>query len=357
MKNLVFNSEQDSVKISFLEKTGEISTLIPNTNKNFVILDKRVLDLHSSFIDVLKAKNCSFFVIDAPEKQKNINTCLEIINMMQKLGFNRSDVVIGIGGGAVTDLAGFVASSYMRGIAYFQIPTSLLAQVDASIGGKTGVNHGNIKNFIGSFYNPKEVFICSEFLNSLDDQEFLNGFSEVLKHCLITSKASLMNLQELADEIQNREPNILLKLIEESINIKAQIVTEDFKEKGKRKFLNFGHTFAHGIESVNSETPILHGHAVLIGMLMALDYSKEQGSLSKDSHEVAKEILKGFKYDFTNIKLDANGIFEAMKSDKKNTLGINLVLLKEIGQPFIFEEPSNENLKNFIIQFINDFEE
>ena len=149
----------------------------------------------------------------------------------------------------------------------------------------------------------------------------------------------------------------MLKLIEESIDIKAQIVTEDFKEKGKRKFLNFGHTFAHGIESVNSENPILHGHAVLIGMLMALDYSVEHGFLSKDSHKVAKEILKGFQYDFTDIKLDANGIFEAMKSDKKNTDGINLVLLKEIGQPFIFEEPSNENLKNFIIKFINDFEE
>ena len=113
MKNLVFNSEQDLVKISFLERTGEISTLITDTNKNFVILDERVLDLHSSFIDELKAKNCSFFIIDMPEKQKNINTCLEIINMMQKLGFNRSDAVIGIGGGAVTDLAGFVASSYM----------------------------------------------------------------------------------------------------------------------------------------------------------------------------------------------------------------------------------------------------
>ena len=357
MKNLVFKSEQDLVKISFLEKTKEVSALMTNTNKKFVILDKRVLDLHSLFIDELKAQNSSIFVIDAPEKQKNINTCLEIINTMQKQGFNRSDAVIGVGGGAITDLAGFVASSYMRGIAYFQIPTSLLAQVDASIGGKTGVNHGNIKNFIGSFYNPTEVFICAEFLKSLNDQEFLNGFSEVLKHCLITSKTSLINLKELTDEIQNREPNTLLKLIEESIDIKAQIVTEDFKEKGKRKFLNFGHTFAHGIESVNSENPILHGHAVLIGMLMALDYSKEHGFLSKGSHEFAKEILQGFRYDFTDIKLDAYGIFEAMKSDKKNTHGINLVLLKEIGQPFIFEELSNENLKNFIIKFINDFEE
>ena len=357
MKNLVFKSDQDSVKISFLEKTSEISELIKNNNKNFVITDKRVIDLHSSFIDDLEAKNCSIFIIDDPEKQKNINTCLEIINLMQKQGFNRTDAVIGIGGGAVTDLAGFVASSYMRGVAYFQIPTSLLAQVDASIGGKVGVNHGNIKNFIGSFYNPAEVFICSEFLKSLNEQEFLNGFSEVLKHSLITSKSSLMNLKNLADEIQNREANVLLKLIEESIDIKAQIVTEDFKEKGKRKFLNFGHTFAHGIESVNSDNPILHGHAVLIGMLMALDYSKEQKFLSRDSHEVAKEVLREFKYDLTGIQLDASGIFEAMKSDKKNTHTMNLVLLKEIGQPFIFEEPSNENLKNFITKFINDFKE
>ena len=346
MKNLVFNSEEHTVKISFLDRINKICELIPYDKKYCVILDKKVANLHTEFFEELKLKDFSIFIIDAPEKQKNINTCLDVINLMQKEGFNRNDAVIGIGGGAITDLAGFVASSYMRGITYLQIPTSLLAQVDASIGGKTGINHGNIKNFIGSFYNPSEIIICAEFLN---------GFSEVLKHSIITSKTSLDNLKNLAGEINNRETHILLKLIEESIDIKAQVVTEDFKERGKRKFLNFGHTFAHGIESINHDAPILHGHAVLIGMLMALDYSNELGFLSLDSFQEVKDVISSFNYDFTDIKLDADGIFEAMKSDKKNTQTINLVLLNEIGQPFLFEETSSENLQNFITKFINDF--
>ena len=194
MKNLVFNSEEHSVKISFLDRINKICEQIPNDKKYCVILDKKVANLHTAFFEELKLKDFSILIIDEPEKQKNINTCLDAINLMQKEGFNRNDAVIGIGGGAITDLAGFVASSYMRGITYFQIPTSLLAQVDASIGGKTGINHGNIKNFIGSFYNPSEIIICAEFLKSLNQQEFLNGFSEVLKHSIITSKTSLDNL-------------------------------------------------------------------------------------------------------------------------------------------------------------------
>ena len=145
MKNLVFNSEEHTVKISFLDRINKICELIPYDKKYCVILDKKVANLHTEFFEELKLKDFSIFIIDAPEKQKNINTCLDAINLMQKEGFNRNDAVIGIGGGAITDLAGFVASSYMRGITYLQIPTSLLAQVDASIGGKTGINHGNIK--------------------------------------------------------------------------------------------------------------------------------------------------------------------------------------------------------------------
>ncbi|RPG43992.1 MAG: 3-dehydroquinate synthase [Gammaproteobacteria bacterium TMED112] len=355
MKNLVFNSEEHSVKISFVNRTKKICELIQEDRKYCVILDKKISSLHAAFHEELKSKDFLIFLIDEPEKQKNIHTCLEVINLMQKEGLNRNDAVIGIGGGAITDLAGFVASSYMRGITYFQIPTSLLAQVDASIGGKTGINYGNIKNFIGSFYNPSEIIICAEFLQSLNQQDFLNGFSEVLKHCIITSKESLDKLKNLAGEIQNRESNILLGLIEQSIDIKAQVVTKDFKEKGERKFLNFGHTFAHGIESINHDAPILHGHAVLIGMLMALDYSKELGFLSRNSCQEIKDIICSFSYDFSNIKLDAKGIFEAMKSDKKNTKAINLILLKEVGQPLLFEETSNDNLQKFITKFIDDF--
>jgi 3-dehydroquinate synthase len=243
----------------------------------------------------------------------------------------------------------------MRGIKYLQIPTSLLAQVDASIGGKTGINFGQIKNFVGSFYNPVQVFICADFLKSLNEQEFLNGFSEVIKHSLITSKESLEKIKKTSQEILAKDADTLLKCIEESVQIKAQIVASDFKEKGARKYLNFGHTFAHGIESANYKSPIFHGHAVIIGMLMALKYSKELGFLQESSYELAKEVISHFNYNFTNIDLDAELIFEAMKSDKKNTETINLVLLLEIGEPFIYEEQSSETLKHYIKEFINDF--
>jgi len=268
---------------------------------------------------------------------------------------NRGDCLIGFGGGAVTDLAGFVASSYMRGIKYIQVPTSLLAQVDASIGGKTGINHGQIKNFIGSFYNPTEIFICIEFLKSLNEQEFLNGFSEVLKHSLITSKDTLEKLKNSSKKILNRETATLLECIKESIGIKAEVVANDFKESGERKFLNFGHTFAHGIESINYKKPIFHGHAVIIGMLMALKYSSDLNYLSSESYSLAKNAISEFNYDFSEVELDAEGIFEAMRSDKKNTDAINLVLLKDIGQPFLYAESSNDNLKKHIKEFIDDF--
>ena len=356
MRNLIFEAESNSVSLSFLKEASEVTNSLSDSVKYCVIADAKVLSMHPSFKNQLLEKNCSIFEIDEPEKQKNIETFSEIIAFMQKNNMNRNDCLIGFGGGAVTDLTGFVASSYMRGIKYFQIPTSLLAQVDASIGGKTGINFGHIKNFVGSFYNPTQIFICAAFLKTLNDQEFLNGFSEVIKHSIITSKESLEELKNTSQEILTKDTDTLLKCIEESIQIKAQIVAEDFKEKGTRKYLNFGHTFAHGIESANHKDPIFHGHAVIIGMLMALKYAKELGFLPEDSYELARNAINHFNYDFSNIELDAEVIFEAMKSDKKNTEKINLVLLKDIGCPFIYEENSNENLKQYIKKFINEFE-
>ena len=245
----------------------------------------------------------------------------------------------------------------MRGLNYVQIPTSLLSQVDASIGGKTAINYGKIKNFIGTFYNPSKIIICPDFLSTLNEQEFLNGFAEVIKHSLITPKDSVNKLIKKEEKIKNRDLETLLEIIEESIQTKASIVTEDFTEKGKRKFLNFGHTFAHGIESINLNQPILHGHAVIIGMMMALDYSKYLELIDIDVHEKSMKLLKSFNFDFSNIRLGADEIIEAMKSDKKNTNTINLVLLKDIGSPYILEEVNEKRLAKFIKNFIENFEQ
>ena len=355
MKNLVFKAEEQNVKVSFLKDPNHIFENYDESVKYCVVADKKVLEQHPEFKNVLSANNFSIFEIEEAEKQKDMETYMSVIELMQSKNFNRHDFVVGFGGGAVTDLAGFVAATYMRGIKYMQIPTSLLAQVDASIGGKTGINHGKIKNFIGSFYNPTEIFICSDFLVTLQKQEFLNGLAEVIKHCLITSRDSLIRLSEQSEAIMNLDQDVLLKCIKESLETKANIVQQDFQESGQRKFLNFGHTFAHGIESANYDAPILHGHAVMIGMLMALKYSNELGKLEKDELDLAIKVMNEFEYDFKDVKFDTDIIFEAMKKDKKNTNAINLVLINEIGAPFIYQETSEESLKTFISKFIDDF--
>ena len=356
MKKILFEATQKEVLLISSESIDNLFDSIPTDAKCCVLADKKVLDMHDSLRKQIENKNFIIYEISNPEEEKSINSYTEIINFLSSKSFKRNDRIVGLGGGAITDLAGFVSSTYMRGLDYIQIPTSLLAQVDASIGGKTAINYGKIKNFIGTFYNASKIIICSKFLKTLNEQEFLNGLAEVLKHALITSDNAVDELIKRHEQISSREAATLLEIIEESIQIKANIVTEDFTETGKRKFLNFGHTFAHGIESANLSNPILHGHAVIIGMMMALDYAKHIESIDVDAHEKSMKLLKSFNFDFSNIRLNAKEIIEAMKSDKKNTNTINLVLLKDIGSPYILEEVNEKRLANFIKNFIENFE-
>tara|TARA_X000000368_G_scaffold335642_1_gene273167 strand:- start:121 stop:1194 length:1074 start_codon:yes stop_codon:yes gene_type:complete len=357
MKKILFETNQDEVQLISVKNLNDLFDSLATNIKCCVLADRKVLDMHSSLREQIKNKNFEIYEISNPEEEKSIDSYTNIIDFLDSKLFKRSDCIVGLGGGAVTDLAGFVSSTYMRGLNYVQIPTSLLSQVDASIGGKTAINYGKIKNFIGTFYNPSKIIICPEFLSTLNEQEFLNGFAEVIKHSLITSEDSVNKLIKRDKKIKNRDLETLLEIIEESIQTKVSIVTEDFTEKGKRKFLNFGHTFAHAIESINLSRPILHGHAVIIGMMMALDYSKYLESISIDVHGKSMKLLESFNFDFSNIRLNADEIFEAMKSDKKNTNTINLVLLKDIGSPYILEEANEKRLAKFIRNFIENFEQ
>tara|TARA_Y100000739_G_scaffold70890_1_gene59672 strand:+ start:381 stop:1454 length:1074 start_codon:yes stop_codon:yes gene_type:complete len=357
MKKILFETNKDEVQLISAKNLGDLFNSLATDIKCCVVADRKVLDMHNSLREQIKNKNFELYEISNPEEEKSIDSYTNIIDFLDSKSFKRSDCIVGLGGGAVTDLAGFVSSTYMRGLNYVQIPTSLLSQVDASIGGKTAINYGKIKNFIGTFYNPSKIIICPDFLSTLNEQEFLNGFAEVIKHSLITSENSVNKLIKKEEKIKNRDLETLLEIIEESIQTKASIVTEDFTEKGKRKFLNFGHTFAHGIESINLNRPILHGHAVIIGMMMALDYSKYLELIDIDVHEKSMKLLKSFNFDFSNIRLGADEIIEAMKSDKKNTNTINLVLLKDIGSPYILEEVNEKRLAKFIKNFIENFEQ
>lgn len=272
--------------------------------------------------------------IEAGEEFKNIETCTQVWYALSELGADRKSLIINLGGGVVTDLGGFVASTYMRGIDFVNVPTTLLAMVDASVGGKTGVDLGALKNQIGLINNPLLVIIDSRFLATLPAEQLRSGMAEMFKHGLIQSESywgKMLNLSNLTlDDLDD--------LIYESVLIKNRVVKQDPTEKGMRKTLNFGHTLGHAIESYclqNSDRQtLLHGEAIAIGMVLATFLSVEKLNFPKEKCVEIKEILGQYfeKQYFTENEIEE--IINLMKFDKKNSHGnINFVLLEDIAKP------------------------
>ena len=286
----------------------------------------------------LKKYQLHIFLIKSSEKNKSLDQATKMINKLLYFNFNRTDVIIGIGGGIVGDLAGFVSSIFKRGLSFINIPTTLLAQVDSCIGGKTGVNSKYGKNLIGSFYNPKIVISDIDFLKSLPKREVLCGYAEILKHSIIYDKNFFKWLKFNTKKILSLENKILIDGIKRSCKIKLNFTDKDFKEKKIRMILNFGHTFAHALEANNKYSNKLnHGEAVLIGMLIAvrLSYYKKICSLStlKDIEKIyiKNDLIKKLKTYLKKSELIKSIKF--MKNDKKNIENkINLILLKRIGR-------------------------
>ena len=354
MKKIIFKNQEQEVEILYQKEISKISENFPEHGKIFFVCDERVLEKNPQMNKLL---NENVYLVKSPEKEKDLQSTIRILKFLKDNGCNRNDHLIAIGGGATTDLGGFASSIYMRGINLIIIPTSLLGQVDASVGGKTGVNFESYKNLVGSFFNPKKIIICTNFLESLDEQEYLNGLAEILKHAIITSDNDVDTLLKNIERITSRDNDFLEEQTKRSIEIKTKIVTEDFLEADQRKFLNFGHTFAHGIESINQKNPILHGHAVMIGMKMALEFSYQEKFLDEESFIKSKNLLNSFKYNLSDIELDADRILGAMELDKKNDgNGINLVLLKKIGVPFLSKSNEPNKILKFLINFIDNFE-
>lgn len=354
MKKIIFKNQEQVVEILYQRKISKISGNFPKNGKMFFVCDERVLEKNPQMNKLL---NENVYLVKNPEKEKDLQSAFKILKFLKESGCTRNDNLIAIGGGATTDLGGFASSVYMRGINLIIIPTSLLGQVDASVGGKTGVNFESYKNLVGSFFNPKKIIICTNFLESLDEQEYLNGLAEIIKHAIITSDDDVDTLLKNIEKITNRDSNFLEEQTRRSIEIKTKIVTEDFLEAEQRKFLNFGHTFAHGIESINQNNPIFHGHAVMIGMKMALEFSYQEKFLDEESFIKSKNLLNSFKYNLSDIELDADRILSAMELDKKNDgNGINLVLLKKIGVPFLSKSNESNKILKFLINFIDNFE-
>ncbi len=305
-------------------------------SKVFVLVDENTnTACLSKFMNRMTVK-VDFRIIEIPsgEIHKNIQTCMHVWEALSEDNADRKSLLINLGGGVVTDLGGFVASTFKRGISFINIPTSLLAMVDASVGGKTGVDLGPLKNQIGVINQPEMVLVISSFLKTLDERQLQSGYAEMLKHGLIQN-ADYWNVLKLIQQFDNLDD-----LIYDSVVIKNKVVLEDPTEQNLRKILNFGHTLGHAVESYFLESTkhetLLHGEAIAIGMILEAFLSHKLTGLSADELSDIKNtfLTRYTKVNFTKADIDA--ILSLLKFDKKNSHGkINFVLLNRIGDPVI----------------------
>jgi 3-dehydroquinate synthase len=297
-------------------------------------------------IDGLAPRRCVVVELPDGEKHKTLANVSRILDVLVANRFARDACVVALGGGVVGDMAGFAAACYQRGIAFVQVPTTLLAQVDSSVGGKTGVNHPGGKNLIGAFHQPAAVFADTDTLATLPDRELRAGFAEVIKYGLIVDKEFFEWLEANAERLLARDTAALTRAIRRSCEIKADIVSRDEHERGDRALLNLGHTFGHAIESETNYSSWLHGEAVGAGMLLAADMSERLGWISAADVTRVERILQQFGLP-TDVKaLSASNLADKMKIDKKVASGrIRLVLLRSIGKSIVTGDYDDDALR------------
>lgn len=327
-------------------------------SKIFVITDEHIAPHFLNKLLENLPNEKAHLVLPPGEKAKNIETVQKIWNAMKDAGLDRKSLVINLGGGVIGDMGGFTASTYMRGIDFLQIPTTLLSQIDASVGGKTGIDFAGVKNLIGTFNQPVGVIIDVETLQTLPKRELISGFGEMIKHGLIADIDYFEKVTGKHPEDFSQEE--LVDLITRSCEIKKAIVEQDETESGKRKLLNFGHTIGHAIESLSLETDqsLLHGEAVSIGMVAEAKISQLQNLISEEDLEKIKKTLHATGLptslqDHEVAKQSHETILQKMQSDKKNERGqINFTLLSSIGKAIINQNVSDDIITE-AIAFIN----
>lgn len=290
-------------------------------------------------------ENFKVIVIPNGEENKSSSTLTYIYDQLINFGADRKTILLGLGGGVVTDIAGFAASTFMRGLKFGLIPTSLLAMIDASIGGKNGVNHGNYKNMIGTITQPDFVMIEPDFLRTLPSAEMTNGFAEAIKHLLISDKRGFEKFDEIIKNFNLFNRAEIMDFLFNQIRIKTEIVNKDEQESGERKKLNFGHTFGHPLETL---TGLKHGFAVSIGMVIAAKISQHHGFLNESDVKIISDTLQTsglpVKYDFNKDK-----VLELITGDKKkNKDHIDFIMLKQIGEAIIVPVKIEELVKIFL---------
>ncbi len=305
------------------------------TPKALLVTQKNIFDAHGrALTDGLAAQGiaCEVAFIPDGETAKNLREAEKLYTRAIEFGLDRKSVVIALGGGVVGDLGGFVAATYLRGVPLIQIPTTLLAQVDSSVGGKTAVNHALGKNLIGAFHQPRAVFIDLQCLATLPEREIKSGLGEVVKYGVISDEKFFTYLEDNADKILARDLQALAHVVKRSCELKAQVVAADERESGLRRILNFGHTLAHAVEEETHYEKYRHGEAVAIGMVGAALISLELGKTSAKNVARLENLLKRFKMVTDCAGLDADKLYRVTFRDKKTVGGkVNWVLMKNFG--------------------------
>lgn len=316
-----------------------------------IVTDDHVEVLYLEEVKEILEELAPVFVhtIKAGESSKTLSTVMSIYDTLITYQLDRSSMIVALGGGVVGDIAGFVASSYMRGVPFIQIPTTVVAQNDSSIGGKVGVDYHEHKNMVGAFYQPQLVYININTLKSLEEREFIGGLAEVIKHALIKDYTFYDYLKDNKDKILKREVETLLEMTYKSCQIKASVVEEDAKEIGIRKILNFGHTIGHAIETL-SQFSILHGECVGYGICMAAHISFKREFVTEQVLNDIVKVCKQYGLLKPLMHYDIEMILGQMKYDKKKLHGkISFILLEQIGKANIAEDVTDEEILQAVL--------
>lgn len=337
-----------AIEKDFSKLAMKVSELGISGRKLCIVTDSNVGELYADEVknELEKTGNAVFvYTFRAGEASKNLNTVEDVYEYLIINKFDRKDMIIALGGGVVGDLAGFTAATYLRGIDFIQVPTSLLAQVDSSIGGKTGVDFRAYKNMVGAFHQPRLVYMNLSVLGSLSERLFNSGFGEIIKHGFIRDKEYYTWLKENIQHIKSHDYDALENMIAISCNIKRRVVELDPTEKGDRALLNFGHTLGHAIEKLKN-FELYHGECVVLGMVAALEISRTRQLISDAEYEDAINTFKAYNFPLTVDGISVEDVIKVSKNDKKMDAGkIKFILLDRIGNAYIDKTVTDDEMR------------
>ncbi len=326
-------------KISALDVSGRRIVVITDSNVEKLYLDDVMAALKDACAELFS------YVIPAGEENKNLDQIRKIFAFLIGHGLDRHDLLVALGGGVVGDMTGFAAAAYLRGIRFVQVPTTLLSQVDSSIGGKTGVDFEKYKNMVGAFHQPSMVYLNISTLKTLDAVQFASGMGEVLKHGLIRDADYYEWLLDHMDEIESRDPDVLLEMVVRSVHIKRQIVEKDPEEHGDRALLNFGHTAGHAIEKLK-DFSLAHGECVALGCVVAAYISWQRKYIDDGTFYEIRDMFVGFGLPISFDSLKIDDIIDAIRHDKKIDKGqVRFILLHDLGDAYIDRTVTDEEIR------------